>query len=75
MTRILLFTPAWPNAPRNVVVKQLVPIIDTAVLMFVNITHQKAYDETVRTHRAVAEAIAEHDTIGGKNRNDDASDL
>lgn len=51
---------------RNVVVKQLVPIIDTAVLMFVNITHQKLTDETVRTHRSIADAIAEHDTIGAK---------
>lgn len=50
----------------NVVVKQLIPIIDTAVLMFVNVTHQRLTQETVRTHRAITDAIAEHDTIGAK---------
>ena len=46
--------------------EQLIPIIDTAVLMFVNVTHKKLTDETIMTHRAVTEAIAEHDPIGAK---------
>lgn len=52
---------------KNKVVEQLIPIIDTAVLMFVNVTHKKLTDETVMTHRAVAQAIAEHDPIGAKS--------
>lgn len=51
---------------KNKVVEQLIPIIDTAVLMFVNVTHKKLTDETIMTHRAVTEAIAEHDPIGAK---------
>lgn len=52
---------------KNKVVEQLIPIIDTAVLMFVNVTHKKLTDETVMTHRAVVNAIAEHDPIGAKS--------
>lgn len=51
---------------KNKVVEQLIPIIDTAVLMFVNVTHKKLTDETIMTHRAVTDAIAEHDPIGAK---------
>lgn len=51
---------------KNKVVEQLIPIIDTAVMMFVNITHKKLLQETIMTHRAVADAIAEHDPIGAK---------
>lgn len=51
---------------KNKVVEQLIPIIDTAVLMFVNVTHKKLTDETIMTHRAVTDAIAERDPIGAK---------
>lgn len=50
----------------NLVVKQLIPIIDTAVLMFVNVTHRRLTKETIQTHRAVTDAIAEHDPLGAK---------
>lgn len=52
---------------KNMVVEQLIPIIDTAVMMFVNVTHQKLTKETIMTHRAVTDAIAEHDPIGAKS--------
>lgn len=52
---------------KNKVVEQLIPIIDTAVLMFVNVTHKKLVEETVMTHRAVVNAIAEHDSIGARS--------
>lgn len=51
---------------KNKVVEQLIPIIDTAVLMFVNVTHKKLRRETIMTHRAVVEAVAEHDPIGAR---------
>lgn len=51
---------------KNKVVEQLIPIIDTAVLMFVNVTHKKLTEETIMTHRAVVDAIAERDPIGAK---------
>lgn len=51
---------------KNKVVEQLIPIIDTAVLMFVNVTHKKLTQETIATHRAVVNAIAERDPIGAR---------
>ena len=48
-------------------VGQLIPIIDTAVMMFVNVTHKKLIDETIMTHRMIAEAIARHDPLGAKS--------
>ena len=48
-------------------VGQLVPIIDTAVMMFVNVTHKKLIDETIMTHRMIVEAIANHDPIGARS--------
>ena len=47
-------------------VGQLIPVIDTAVMMFVNVTHKKLIDETIMTHRMITEAIANHDPIGAK---------
>ncbi len=52
---------------KNKVVEQLIPIIDTAVLMFVNVTHTMLKEETIMTHRAVANAIADHDSIGARS--------
>lgn len=51
---------------KNVVVEQLIPIIDTAVLMFVNVTSKMLKQETIDTHRAVVNAIAERDPIGAR---------
>ena len=52
---------------KNKVVAQLVPIIDTAVMMFVNITHKKLTEETVLTHRMIVEAIEHQDPIGAES--------
>lgn len=52
---------------KNKVVEQLVPMIDTAVMMFVNVTHTKLKNETIMTHRAVTEAIADHDPTGARS--------
>ncbi|MBS6194920.1 MAG: FadR family transcriptional regulator [Clostridiales bacterium] len=51
---------------KNQVMEQLIPIIDTAVMMFVNVTHKKLMKETVMTHRQVLEAIEAGDSIGAK---------
>ena len=55
------------SCTKNMVMEQLVPIIDTAVMMFVNVTHQQLTKETVMTHRMVTEAIASHDALGAKS--------
>ena len=55
------------ESSKNLVVGQLIPIIDTAVMMFVNVTHKKLIDETIMTHRMITEAIARHDPIGARS--------
>lgn len=51
---------------KNIVVEQLIPVIDTAVMMFVNVTHKMLRKESIETHRAVVDAIADRDPIGAK---------
>ena len=55
------------ESSKNMVVEQLIPIIDTAVMMFVNVTHKKLTEETILTHRMITEAIAQHDPIGARS--------
>lgn len=52
---------------KNKITEQLIPIINTAVMLFVNITHKQLTEETIRTHRAITEAIADHDPIGARS--------
>lgn len=51
---------------KNRIIEQLIPIIDTAVMMFVNVTHKKLQPETIRTHRDIVDAIAQGDGTGAK---------
>ena len=44
------------ESSKNMVVEQLIPIIDTAVMMFVNVTHKKLTEETILTHRKIDKA-------------------
>ena len=46
--------------------EQLLPIIQTAVATFVNLTHRKLMEETIQTHRAVQEAIDKGDSVGAR---------
>ena len=55
------------ESSKNMVVEQLIPIIDPAGMMFVNVTHKKLIDETIMTHRMVVDAIAAHDPIGARS--------
>lgn len=51
---------------KNRVVESLIPIINSAITTFVNLTYRKLRAETLSTHRAVLNAIAEHDTVGAR---------
>ena len=62
----LAFHTSVARCSGNKVVEQLIPIIDTAVMMFVNVTHQRLTKETVMTHRAIVDAISDRDPIGAK---------
>lgn len=51
---------------RNRVVEVLIPIINTAVLTFVNLTQRQLMKETLETHRAITNAILKGDSVGAK---------
>lgn len=51
---------------KNRVVETLVPIINTAVMTFANLTHRMLREETIETHRAVVDAIADQDPVGAR---------
>lgn len=50
----------------NMVVQTLVPIIQSAVVTFCNVTERKLMNETIATHRAIAKAIFYHDPTGAR---------
>ena len=52
---------------KNKVVEQIIFIIETAVLMFANLTHRRLRQETIITHRAITKSIAEHDPVGARS--------
>lgn len=51
---------------KNEVVEILMPIINTAVMTFANLTHRTLMKETIETHRAIMDAILAGDSIGAK---------
>lgn len=51
---------------KNRVVESLIPIINSAITTFVNLTYRKLREETLSTHRAVLKAITEHDSTGAR---------
>lgn len=51
---------------RNRVVEQLLPIIQTAIVTFVNLTQRNLMEETLETHRAITEAIISGDSVGAR---------
>lgn len=51
---------------KNRVVETLIPIINTAVMTFANLTHRILKEETIETHRAVVNAILDRDPVGAR---------
>lgn len=51
---------------KNRVVETLIPIINTAVLTFANLTYRTLMQETIETHRAVLDAITQRDSVGAR---------
>lgn len=62
----VLFHTYVAECSHNQVIRQLVPLIDTTVMLFVNVTHNKLAKETVLTHQAIVNSIEEGDYIGAK---------
>ena len=51
---------------QNQVVETLIPVINTAVYTFANLTHRLLKEETLETHRAITSAILKRDSIGAR---------
>lgn len=51
---------------KNRVVEVLLPVINTAIMTFANLTQRQLMQETIVTHRAVTEAILAGDAVGAK---------
>lgn len=51
---------------KNRVVETLIPLINTAVMTFANLTHRTLMQETIETHRAIVDAILDRDSVGAK---------
>lgn len=51
---------------KNRVVEMLLPVINTAIMTFANLTHRQLMQETIETHRAVTNAILAGDPMGAK---------
>lgn len=54
------------HCSKNQLVEILVPIINTAVYTFANLTHRLLIEETIETHRAITNAILKRDSVGAK---------
>lgn len=62
----IMFHACIAKCSHNMVVEQLIPIIDTAVMMFSNITHEKLLLPTIETHTDILRCIEEQDAIGAR---------
>lgn len=51
---------------KNRVVETLIPLINTAVLTFANLTHHTLMQETIETHRAIVNGILDRDAVGAR---------
>lgn len=51
---------------KNRVVETLIPVINTAVMTFANLTHRTLMQETIETHRAIVNAITDRDPVGAR---------
>lgn len=51
---------------KNRVVEILIPVINSAVITFANLTHRTLIQETIETHRAVTQAILKKDAVGAR---------
>lgn len=66
MPKDIEFHTCIARCSKNRVVESLIPIINSAITTFVNLTHRSLREETISTHRAITEAIAEHDSTGAR---------
>lgn len=54
------------HCSQNQVVEKLVPVINSSVTVFGNVTYRKLKQETIATHQQIVDAIERHDQEGAK---------
>ena len=57
------FHTAIALSSKTVVVPRLIPVINSSIPLFVEMTQNTLHKETIESHREIAEAIAAHDTL------------
>ena len=66
ISRDIEFHTCIARCSKNQVVETLIPVINTAVYTFANLTHHMLMEETIRTHRAVTDAVLKRDSVGAR---------
>ncbi|MVX64752.1 FCD domain-containing protein [Clostridium chromiireducens] len=61
------FHAAIAKSSKNLVVGNLIPIINSSITIFIDITNQKLRTETMETHREILNAIKNHDANGARD--------
>ncbi len=54
------------HCSKNQVAETLIPVINTADYTFASLTHRLLIEETLKTHRAVTDAILKRDSVGAR---------
>lgn len=67
LERDIEFHTAIAKSSKNVVVVNLIPIINSSIAIFIDITNQKLRKETMETHREILNAIKKHDANGARD--------
>lgn len=62
------FHEAIAKASGNLVVPLLLPVIQSGVSLFVNLTDRSLKTETIETHRGILEGIKKHDPVLARNQ-------
>lgn len=55
------------KSSKNVVIPNLIPIINSAITVFIDITENKLEEETIVAHREIVDAISKHNPIAAKD--------
>ncbi|EKQ51631.1 MULTISPECIES: FadR/GntR family transcriptional regulator [unclassified Clostridium] len=67
MDKDIEFHTAIAKSSKNLVVGNLIPIINSSIAIFMDITNQKLRRETIETHREVLNAIKDRDSNGARD--------
>ena len=57
------FHTAIAMSSKNLVVPRLIPVINSSIPLFVETTENRLHNETIESHREIAQAIAAHDPL------------